>query len=408
MSPCEVIVPPPKQAHVAVDIDQLLREFDVSSNGFLPESPPLRHIDDPYYAPWESLISEMPSALKSGTFRSKVDALPILSTTDLTTILPQRRAYVLLTFFTHAYIWGGPTPSETLPPQITLPLLSISNTLSLPPVATYASLNLYNYTTPDPNNLDTIASLHTFTDTVSESWFYSVSIAIESIGARLIPSLISSLFAARRRDFASVVPALQNFIRRIHELGLLLERMDERCDPNVFYHQIRPFLAGSKNMETAGLPNGVFYDEGDGRGTWRRLRGGSNGQSSLIQLFDLVLGVEHGAGGGFHEEVRGYMPKRHREFLEWVGESFPGGLRALLDGECGDVFSEATRALAEFRGRHLRMVARYIVIPAQMGRAGKGVRNLATDRGELTGTGGTALLPFLKESRDETLRAGLV
>ena len=63
------------------------------------------------------------------------------------------------------------------------------------------------------------------------------------------------------------------------------------------------------------------------------------------------------------------------------------------------------------------MVTRYIVVPARraaMGGDGVGaVKNLASRPFEagkgadgLTGTGGTALLPFLKEARDETTRAG--
>ncbi|PTB53962.1 hypothetical protein M431DRAFT_508997 [Trichoderma harzianum CBS 226.95] len=60
-----------------------------------------------------------------------------------------------------------------------------------------------------------------------------------------------------------------------------------------FYHRVRPFLADSKNMGAAGLPRGVFYDESDGKGEWRQLQGGSNGQSCLIQLLDVVLGIEH-------------------------------------------------------------------------------------------------------------------
>ena len=202
-------------------------------------------------------------------------------------------------------------------------------------------------------------------------------------------------------------------------------------------------------MEAAGLPNGVFYDEGEGRGRWRELRGGSNGQSSLIQFFDVVLGVVHAAGGdtsagdgkgkgvSFHEEVRGYMPGPHREFLEYVGGLHPGGMRGVLEkgkgegrmkeeGECRVAFTAATEALAAFRGKHLQMVARYIIIPSRQAandlKRRKGDLdmpvNLATassvkmegvERGakvELTGTGGTALLPFLKESRDETVRAG--
>ncbi len=86
-----------------------------------------------------------------------------------------------------------------------------------------------------------------------------------------------------------------------------------------------------------------------------------------------------------------------------------------------DAFEAATRALAEFRGKHLQMVTRYIIIPSRQPNGNTGV-NLATASSklkvspslpegmhtgrELTGTGGTALLPFLKQSRDETLQAG--
>jgi indoleamine 2,3-dioxygenase len=86
-----------------------------------------------------------------------------------------------------------------------------------------------------------------------------------------------------------------------------------------------------------------------------------------------------------------------------------------------EAFQTATRALAEFRNKHLQMVTRYIIIPSRQPNGSQGV-NLATvssrlkepsaaggmppGGGELTGTGGTALLPFLKQSRDETFQAG--
>ncbi len=73
--------------------------------------------------------------------------------------------------------------------------------------------------------------------------------------------------------------------------------MHEHCDPQRFYHEIRPLLAGSKGMAAAGLPRGVFYDQGNGKGLWRQYSGGSNAQSSLIQLLDVFLGVDHHSTG---------------------------------------------------------------------------------------------------------------
>lgn len=441
MSPCEI---PPLEPVLATSSGCriLLKAFDITRNGFLPAELPLSRLPDAYYDPWERLIPHLTALIESRTLRERVDQLPVLSVSRLMTESEQRRAYVVLSLFANGYIWGGDTAAQRLPPPITVPLLAVSSTLGVPPIATYAAFNLWNFTSSSSSSsfrdIDSLTSLHTFTSTFSESWFYCVSVAIESAGAPLIPCLLSGLHAAKHGNYASATTALNNFATSVAELGVLLDRMHERCDVDVFYNQIRPFLAGSRNMEAAGLPSqGVFYDEGNGNGEWRALRGGSNGQSSLIQFFDVALGVEHRSGGddgkkgmSFHEEVRGYMPRRHRQFLEFVEFAFPGGFRRLLTGDegkamreqedCVAAFQRATQALAAFRGRHLSMVTRYIIIPARRAKRANisGIVNLATApsamrtgaegvvKEELTGTGGTALLPFLKESRDETLRAG--
>ncbi|KAK1751349.1 Indoleamine 2,3-dioxygenase [Echria macrotheca] len=384
------------------NISEILEKFSISQYGFLPDDPPLVKLPDDYYAPWERLISHLPSLLETKTLRSQVDALPILSTSRLSSAPEHQRAYVILCFLAHGYIWGGDLASQTLPPPIAIPLLAISSKLDLPPVATYAALNLWNFSPNNtPTDLDSLRSQHTFTGTQDESWFYCVSIAIEARGAKAIPLMLRALHHLQSGDFSRAAADLRRLAACIDELGELLGRMDERCDPGVFFHRIRPFLAGSKNMAAVGLPRGVFYDEGPSgseeetetgrRGGWRALRGGSNGQSSLIQFFDIVLGVEH--AGGFHEEVRAYMPRPHRLFLEWLAETYRGGVRQFLllekDSarkhgreseveECEEAFRMATDALAAFRGRHLKMVTRYIIIPSSAGRGDEKVINLAT------------------------------
>ncbi len=335
---------------------------------------------------------------------------------------------------------------KILPASISVPLLEVSAHLELPPVATYAALNLWNFATPstDFSDLDSLRALHTFTGTEDESWFYMVSVAMEAQGARIIPTMLRALDAVKQHDFAVISQALTELSSCIRTLGVILERMYEKCDPMVFYHQIRPFLAGSKNMAVAGLPRGVFYENGCGKGEWMELRGGSNGQSSLIQFLDIALGVEHTSEGNssphgsglhserpaasrvsFHEEVRDYMPGPHRRFLEQASRM--GSIRNLAavasstpeQEEFRQVFQAAVRTLAEFRNKHLQIVTRYIVIPSRQSRSNERI-NLATasmrptdatdgektSSGELVGTGGTALLPFLKQSRDETYKAG--
>lgn len=105
--------------------------------------------------------------------------------------------------------------------------------------------------------------------------------------------MLEAIASAREGDVRSVLRFLNFFAEVLEDITALLVRIFENCDPHVFYFKIRPFLAGSKNMAEAGLPYGVWYEDESGKGTWRQYAGGSNAQSSLIQAFDLILGIEH-------------------------------------------------------------------------------------------------------------------
>ncbi|PHH93200.1 hypothetical protein CDD83_10138 [Cordyceps sp. RAO-2017] len=454
-----------------------LSEFGVSKNAFLPEHNPPERLSDPYYEPWEAIVSQLPALIESGAIRRHIGLLPVLSTAQLQSEPEWQRAYAMLAFMTHAHIWGGDAPEEILPPQLTVPFLRVSEHLELPPVLTYAAANLWNFACAgdDFSKIENLRTLFSFTGTVSESWFLLISAAMEAKAAGVLHTVTAALMAVKAREYGLVADALDELRRCIDDVAALLERMHEHCDPAVFYHQIRPFLAGSKNMEAAGLPRGVFYDEGDGRGSWRQLRGGSNGQSSLIQFFDVVLGVEHRGHGNaddgaaascasasasasvtatagqttpsFHAEVRDYMPGPHRRFL--VHAARMGSIRELVlasasastaegDGLDNDddrrrlreAYVAATRALSSFRDKHIQIVARYIVLPSKQAAAQAGSspvenrpdpegrscrrQNLASSSSsrqaddDLTGTGGTKLVPFLKMARDETRQAGFL
>ncbi|KKA30368.1 hypothetical protein TD95_001034 [Thielaviopsis punctulata] len=407
---------------------QLLANHAITANGFLPLASPLARLP-PTYDAWEDIAHHLPKLLAAGDLRAAVDRLPVLPADGIQTEQEWRRAYVVLAFLTHAYIWCGAEPAATIPPAITVPFLAVCATLDLPPVLTYAASNLWNFCSSSPTldftDVSTLTVPMTFTGTRSEEWFFKISVAMEAQGAATIPRMLGALDAVARGDFSAVADALEHLAEAIHKTTQLLNRMHEGCDPATFYHAIRPFLAGTKNMASVGLPNGVFFDEGSGRGTFRALRGGSNGQSSLIQFWDLVLGVNHrGEADGdetFHEQVRGYMPGGHRRFLANVRET--GGLRKAVlhcrDERVREMYGRAVGALTEFRNAHIGIVTRYIVTPSRRaaGRnvGGGGIKrvktNLATvsaGKDELTGTGGTALIPFLKQSRDETREAGLV
>ena len=192
-------------------------------------------------------------------------------------------------------------------------------------MASYAGVALWNYRTLfgslDIDILENLATLHTFTGSLDESWFYLVSVAIEARGAPVVPAMLDAIAAARQGDAETVRYFLTSFAEILEDLTGLLGRMYEDCDPHVFYFKIRPFLAGSKNMAEAGLPHGVWYEDEDGKGKWRQYSGGSNAQSSLIQAFDIILGIEHRATGvkpsaedGAHRQ--GTAPPQKHNFIE--------------------------------------------------------------------------------------------
>ncbi|KAL2109356.1 hypothetical protein VUR80DRAFT_2552 [Thermomyces stellatus] len=433
----------------------VLSDYGISpTTGFLPETLPLTRLPDPYYHKWESVVSELQALILSRRIRPVVDRLPVLSTVGLENEAEWRRAYSLLCFMAHAYIWGGDKPAEKLPASISAPLLQVSEHLQLPPVATYAALCLWNYKPIFPDepidDLENLATMNTFTGSLDESWFYLVSVAIEARGAPILPTMMRAISAARAGDARTVAACLRFFAERLTELSAILQRVHENCDTNIFYHRIRPFFAGSKNMADAGLPNGVMYEDAAGNIEYRQYAGGSNAQSSLIQFFDIILGIEHRPTGekrtadsdpnkrgrgkehGFIAEMREYMPRDHARFLADV--SAVANIRPFVESRKDDselclAFDACLAMLSSFRDKHISIATRYIVMKAREARARSRSRspeatrqrvNLATastknqqgrgsrdepqgDKGKkLTGTGGTSLLPFLKQARDET------
>lgn len=94
-----------------------LTDFCVSAqNGFLPTEQPLQRLSDPYYRPWEDIMSDLPDLITTGEIRQKVLNLPILSTNRLYDEAEWERSYLVLAFLTHAYIWGGKEPEDVCDP----------------------------------------------------------------------------------------------------------------------------------------------------------------------------------------------------------------------------------------------------------------------------------------------------
>lgn len=90
-----------------------LEDYGISPvNGFLPAEPPLQLLTHSCYDKWERIIANFQSLLMTKRLRSLIDNLPIIPTAHLYREPEWRRAYSILCFMAHGYIWGGEKPAE--------------------------------------------------------------------------------------------------------------------------------------------------------------------------------------------------------------------------------------------------------------------------------------------------------
>lgn len=89
-----------------------LMEFEISRYGFLPDELPVQRLGDPYYDGWEFIMDNLSDLLQTRSLRDAVDDLGVASTSRLSSVGEWRRAYLILSFFTHSYIWEAGGPAE--------------------------------------------------------------------------------------------------------------------------------------------------------------------------------------------------------------------------------------------------------------------------------------------------------
>ena len=204
----------------------------------------------------------------------------------------------------------GTDSLQRLPASISIPLIAAADHQGLPPVATYAGENLWNHgiidrdkPIGDPENL---YALGTFTGSTDEAWFFAIPTAVEACGAPIIPLVLEAFDAASSDNPVQLARCLQNIASLLKYLSELIPRMYERCNPAFFYNRIRPFLSGTDSTD---LPNGVFYEQENGGGSYRQYKGPTAAQSSLFHFLDIALGVIH-QPTGIARDTNGYSYKK--------------------------------------------------------------------------------------------------
>ncbi|KIW77358.1 hypothetical protein Z517_09804 [Fonsecaea pedrosoi CBS 271.37] len=361
-----------------------------------------------YYAPWCNLLSHLPHLLEAEALQAQVSNLEILTTDHLTTSAHWQRAYVVLGFLTQAFIWQDKRkPSQVVPASLAEPFLEVCSYLGTEPVLSYVGLCLWNWMQRDEEirsppllalaDFRAIKSVASFTGTRDEDAFNLVPVMVEAQGAKLIRLMLDTIVADQNGEILDLVSVLDVCVKTLTTMRETLSVLDRNCDPTFFFQKIRPMLGGSSGAEEKGLPNGVSFERSDGSRVVIKCVGGSAGQSSLFQLLDHMFGVRHESK--MLLEMRAYMPKQHRDFLEAV-ELMPS-LRDTIerrpeDKELGCAFQGVLDAFQKWRTKHVSIVSRFVVLPAAAEAKGKPAE-------QQKGTAGSQPIPFLKQYRDETV-----
>ncbi|QRV89335.1 indoleamine 2,3-dioxygenase [Ceratobasidium sp. AG-Ba] len=305
-----------------------------------------------------------------------------------------------------------------------------------------------------------------FSGTLDEEHFYLTSARIELRGVTalgLMRSTLDELFVGDATAVRRISSYLTRLASVIDELTEILMAVREACDPAVFYHQVRPWFRGATSDNRGWVFEGV---DAETAAKVSALSGPSAGQSSLIHALDVFLGVDHERGEGrgaeptFLTKMEQFMPRHHRLFLQylrkphrhlrefvlsthaaysahiindrgmpWYASSSAGmapraslwqtaavgesGVKAVTELQAA--YDASVAALKRFRDGHIKIATLYIVNQARkpfviQPQPRETVVVQPQPDPELTteaikGTGGTSLVPFLKECRDNTIRA---
>jgi len=376
--------------------------YDVSKFGFLPSN-------CVKFAPYGfEYLAPVLDALcgDDEEFRKIVDDLedspPEIP--DISTLGPssQKMIYSTGCLMVHKYVWGtGPDNArDTVPLCIGKPWYDAAKALNVAPVLTHAAVDLYNWSLKNSDKefcLDNLTSNYLMTGDRSEEWFYLIMVAIEGRSGKIVNDTIDLMQAKEKGKLTRkmVNEYLTTLLENLEDINKIIQRTEEKCDPNFFFNTLRLYLAGSKSKF---LPNGLKIANYDTDPIV--FKGGSAAQSSLIQLYDAVLDVEHeGQSKDFLMEMRDYMPEIHRNLLEDI-ESV-GGIKSIVSNFGGDIlkkYDESVNLLVNFRKTHMRIVHTYILRFVKIVKNSESSTNVHGNKG----TGGTDPHVFLSKVISDT------
>ena len=360
-------------------IDEIL-DPGYTKRGFLPLQDPLSAFPtDSRYSILDEIGRDLPNLLQSKQFRHYVKALEIPTWQHLNTsaTLPELRLYYLrLGFLASAFInQVGQETCQTLPKNIAVPLVTVCRLLKRPPILSYDGYALYNwrrFQQDQPIELGNIDTLQNFVHLYDEHWFILVHVEIEAIAANILTAIARIYRAQTKEAEPDIRDDLWQIAAAVDRQVKVLKRIPEKMDPALYFKTFRPYIRFFENVVFAGVDQQAI-----------NFRGETGAQSSIIPVLIAFLKIPHQSSilTEHLEDMRNYMPERHRHYLQQVStmanvrkKAYRESFNAILDN------------LIEFRKVHFSWANEYIH------------QHVKDPRG----TGGTPFMKWLQQLIQET------
>lgn len=371
----------------------------ILAHGFLPTADPLLKLPAEFKA-LEETATQLPKLLMSDDLRKFIAQLPVLPMAQLKTEAERERAMLLLSFLGHGYVWGQKPVIETLPSSLATPWYEVAVSLGRPPVLSYASYALHNWRRINPVlpiALGNIVLLQNFLGGIDEEWFVLVHIDIEAKAIAALQAVVATINAVEKNIPDDLVIALEKLMHALRAMCDTLDRMPEHCDPYIYYNRVRPYLHAWK--DNPELPVGMIYEGvADYHNQPQKFRGETGAQSTIIPTMDAILGVTHKNDllRIYLQEMREYMPPKHRQFLEMVEQRAQVREYVLKHAHAvprlAEFYNQCIHLVTRFRQTHLSYAAQYIQKQSQT----------STANPNAIGTGGTPFMDYLRKHKIET------
>ena len=157
-------------------------------------------------------------------------------------------------------------------------------------------------------------ALVNYTGTSDESWLFVSHVLVELEVVPALKAIMECLAARNKADNHSIRSNLNIIETALISMMKALNTVFKKCNPEVFYVKIRPYIAG--------MPVGIVYEGVDE--IPRKYRGASGAQTTSIACIDAFLGgrtppISHREENmKIVEEFCNHMPPKHREFVKYL------------------------------------------------------------------------------------------